>query len=263
MCFVSSRAQLRASCRWLMRPFFRTRPQFFGGCSGSRLGLLLFAWFALAGLAAGQQEAGNQEGGSQGELVIRTASLPKAWVRQPYHFRLQAEGGIAPLQWEVTSGALPTGCTLDRDGEIKGVPGVAGEFRFVATVRDSSRLAQQRDQEFVLRVLAPLEVRWSRYPQVNGPRVEGAVAISNSTEQDFDLTVIVLAVNEIGRATALGYQRFSLKSNITDFEVPFAENLPPGSYEVHVDAVAEVAPENVIHRARLVTGDRLQVQQIP
>jgi hypothetical protein len=33
----------------------------------------------------------------------------------------------------------------------------------------------------------------------------GSVVVSNHTSHDFTLTVIVTAVNQIGRATALGY----------------------------------------------------------
>jgi hypothetical protein len=36
-----------------------------------------------------------------------------------------------------------------------------------------------------------------------------------------------LAVNDIGRATAIGYQHFGLKHETIDFEIPFGENLPP------------------------------------
>ena len=87
--------------------------------------------------------------------------------------------------------------------------------------------------------------------------------VSNQTEQDFDLTVIMVAVNETGRATAIGYQHFPLKKNTTSLEIPFGENLPQGTYEINVDAVAEVAATNSIYRARLVPKERFQVLQGP
>ena len=93
--------------------------------------------------------------------------------------------------------------------------------------------------------------------------MECAVKAFNQTEQDFDLTVIVLAVNEIGRAIAVGYQHFTLNKSTADLELAFGENLPRGTYEVHVDVVGEVAATNTIYRARLVTGEKLQVQQGP
>ena len=105
--------------------------------------------------------------------------------------------------------------------------------------------------------------QWGRYPKVNGQRLEGSITVSNQTEQDFDLTVIVMAVNEIGRATAIGYQRFPLKKGDAGTEIPFGENLPRGSYELNVDAVAEVAATNSIYRTRLVPKERFQIQQGP
>ena len=87
--------------------------------------------------------------------------------------------------------------------------------------------------------------------------------MSNQTEQDFDLTAIVMAVNEIGRATAIGYQRINLKKGTAELEIPFGENLPFGSYELDADVVAEVAATNSIYRARLVPKERFQIQQGP
>ena len=66
--------------------------------------------------------------------------------------------------------------------------------------------------------------------------------VSNSTERDFDLTVVIVAVDESGRATALGYQHFPLKKDTAELEIPFGENLARGSYQINVDAVGELAP---------------------
>jgi hypothetical protein len=215
-------------------------------------------FFALCGAAAAQQGAATGE-----PLSIQTTSPPKAILRQEYRFQLQGQGGISPLKWEVSSGALPRGMILSEDGVLNGVPGERGEFRFVVTLSDSGKPAQERNRELIMRVVAPLLVEWSRYPRITGQRVECAVKVFNQTEQDFDLTVIVLAVNEIGRAIAVGYQRFTLNNNTADLELAFGENLPHGTYDVHVDVVGEVAATNTIYRARLVTGQKLQVQQGP
>ena len=75
----------------------------------------------------------------------------------------------------------------------------------------------------MLRVLAGLLVQWNNVAKINGQRIEGSVKVSNQTGDDFDLTAIVLAVNDIGRATAIGYQHFSLKHETIDFEIPFGE----------------------------------------
>ena len=62
-----------------------------------------------------------------------------------------------------------------------------------------------------------------------------------------------------GRATAIGYQHFVLRRGTTAMELPFGETLPHGGYVVHVDAVGEVAPKNLIYRERLQTPGALQV----
>jgi Putative Ig domain len=208
--------------------------------------------------------ADAQQGAASGEpLVVLTTSLPKAYLRQYYEAHLEARGGITPLRWEVTEGALPAGIVLGRDGVLSGVPTETGEFRFTVTVTDGGRPAVQRNQQLVLTVVAPLMLQWGRYPKITGRRLEGSTTVSNQTGQDFDLTVIMMAVNDIGRATAIGYQHFTLKKDTTSLEIPFGENLPRGSYELNVDAVAEVAATNSIYRARLVPNEKFQVQEGP
>jgi len=212
----------------------------------------------FAGVASAQQGAATGE-----PIVIQTTSLPKAYLRQHYETHLEARGGITPLRWEVTEGMLPAGIVLGRDGILGGSPTETGEFKFTVTVTDGGRPAMQRNQQLILTVVAPLMAQWGRYPKVTGRRLEGSITLSNQTGQDFDLTVIMMAVNEIGRATAIGYQRFTLKKDTTSLEIPFGENLPRGSYELNVDAVAEVAATNSIYRARMVPKEKFQVQEGP
>ena len=95
---------------------------------------------------------------------------------------------------------------------------------------------------------------------VDGQRIDGSVKVSNRTGRDFDLTFVVLAVNEIGRATAIGYQHFPLKSNTRDMRLPFGDRLSRGNYTVNVDLVAEEPISNRIFRARLVAGKQIVTQ---
>ncbi len=219
---------------------------------------ILFLLLALPAISAAQQGAATGP-----PLEVRTTSLPKAYLRQHYETHLEAQGGITPLQWEITEGAPPAGIVLGRDGVLSGIPTETGEFKFTATVTDSGKPAVQRNQRLVLTVVAPLLAQWGRYPQVTGRRLEGSITVSNQTEQNFDLTVIMMAVNENGRATAIGYQRLTLKKDTTSLEIPFGENLAHGSYELNVDAVAEVAATNSIYRARLVPKEKFQIQEGP
>ena len=224
----------------------------------SRTILLLLGLLGPAAISTAQQGAATGA-----PLEVRTASLPKAYLKQHYETHLEARGGITPLRWEVADGALPGGVVLGRDGVLSGVPTETGEFRFTVTVTDSGKPEVQRNQQLVLTVVAPLLAQWGRYPKVTDRRLEGSILVSNQTEQEFDLTVIAMAVNETGRATAIGYQRLALKKDTTSLEIPFGENLPQGSYELDVDAVAEVAATNSIYRARLVPKERFQMLQGP
>ena len=161
------------------------------------------------------------------QLSIKSAPVLKAFLRAQYREQLEAQGGPAPYTWKLTHGSLPPGISLEPSGVLSGLPTETGDFHFVVTISDSGRPAHQRNQELVLRVLAPLLIQWGRQAMINGQRIEGSIKVSNQTGQDFDLTEVVVAVNEIGRATALGYQHFPLKQNTIDFEIPFGENLPP------------------------------------
>jgi hypothetical protein len=210
-----------------------------------------------------QSQQTPQPAAPEAPLSVSTTSLPKALVRQEYQFQLKAQGGFPPVQWRMANGSLPKGVVLHDDGLLTGVPEEGGVFPFTVTVTDSGRPAHERNQELQLVVVAPLLAKWSEYPKVTGRRVEGSIKVSNQTEQDFDLTVVVLAVNESGRATALGYQHFTLKKDTDDVEIDFGDNLPRGAYQVNADVVGEVAETDAIHRARLVTPEKLRVLQGP
>jgi Putative Ig domain len=212
---------------------------------------------AFAALGAAQQGAASPE-----TLVVRGDIPAKLFLHQDYEIHLVAEGGVPPYIWEVPDGSLPPGLVLGADGVLRGVPAASGEFRFTVAVTDSRKPAHTRSKELVLRVTAPLWADWSRPPKVSGRRIEGVIKLSNETDQDFDLTFVVLAVNEIGRATTIGYQRFTLKPDTIEMEIPFGENLPRGVYDVNADVVGEVAAANRIYRTRLVEPG-LRVQQGP
>src|SRR5215475_4043984 len=213
---------------------------------------------ALA-LACAMPEARAQQASDPSQLAVDTAALPKATPRHAYRHQLQARGGIPPMQWRVVAGSLPPGMKLSTDGVISGTPTSVRDFRFTVSIADTSRPVQTARRELILHVVPPLLLEWKRPARVSGNRIDGSVQVSNGTEDDFDLTFIVLAVAENGRAVAIGYQRFSLKTGTTEFEIPFGDTLPSGGYVVHVDVVAEVAPKDAIYRARLQTKEKLAI----
>src|SRR5229473_4720758 len=90
-----------------------------------------------------------QQGAATGEpIVLQTTSLPKGFLRQPYHFKLEAQGGILPLRWEVTAGAQPPGIDLSPDGILTGASTEVDSFHFVITITDSGKPARSQKKEF-------------------------------------------------------------------------------------------------------------------
>jgi hypothetical protein len=209
-------------------------------------------WVALFLVAAGVWA--QPPGGSP--LTLVTKELPRASLWSPYGlehsngFRLQAQGGVGPRHWGIVSGALPRGMKLD-EGMLSGSPEVTGQFEFTILVSDK---VQSVRKKYSLTVETPLRIEWHSKATVSGSRIDGSIKVSNQTGRDFDLTFIVLAVNDIGRATAIGYQHFSLKRETRDFELPFGETLSPGNYVVNVDVVGEEPISNRIFRTRLTSG---------
>jgi Putative Ig domain len=194
------------------------------------------------------------------QLSILTQDLPAGSLWEPYGnvgyhgVRLSSTCGVASCRWRIAGGVLPHGLTLQEFGELSGVPQESGQFEFTLLVTDSSQPSLEARQKLAINVETPLNADWDRKAQVNGQRIDGAVKVSNRTGRDFDLTFVVLAVNAIGRATAIGYQHFPLKKNTRDLSLPFGDTLSPGDYRVNVDVVGEEPISKKIFRARLVTG---------
>lgn len=215
-------------------------------------------------LLIGEQQAFMQGEVSQGpgesDLIIENDSqLTETYPHASYEARFHAHGGTPPLHWRVEKGALPPGLKLEHDGLLHGSPEHTGEFQFTVSVTDSGQPPRSVQKSFVLRVHSAMALSWRNPAHVNGNRIEGSAEISNTTPDDIDLTFIVLAVPENGRAVAIGYQHFVLRRGTVGQELPFGETLPRGGYVVHVDAVGEVPARNIIYRERMQTPSMLQV----
>lgn len=208
-----------------------------------------------------------QQAGASGTepLGISNARLPKAAVRSPYHFQMQAIGGLSPYTWQIIEGQLPPGISLYPDGTLDGAPASVGDYELTVKVIDGARPAHEIQKKFILHVVSALVVDWSHQPAVNGQKILGAVKVKNQTEHDADLTVVIVAVNDIGRATALGYQKVTIPKDGGEIEVPFGQetDLGYGSYAVNVDAVAEVPEIYAIYRARLAPRQKMTIAQQP
>ena len=203
---------------------------------------------------------------AQAQLAFVTSNLSSVTAGKTVRIKLVVSGGNAPYTFKISGGALPPGLKLNSSngiaaGTIFGTPTTPGTYRFQVQVTDSGGPPVQVTRDFTLAVTAALGIDWKTAPVVHGQKLEGSVIVTNYTQQDFTLTVIVMAVNEIGRATALGYQEFQLKRG-TQQVIPFGSEPGPGKYVVHADAVAEVAATNTIYRARQQTTQLLVIADL-
>lgn len=197
-------------------------------------------------------------------LTIATSSLPNGEAGVPYHVTLQVHGGVNPYTWQLAQGShLPPGLHLHQhSGNITGTPAEAGEYHFSVTLTDVNAPPDHAQRDFTLVVVAGLTVEWKRAPKVSGTWIAGSVVVANHTDQPANLTVIVVGVNQIGRATALGYQHFTIQPQ-AEQEIPFGSTPGPGNYTVRADAVAHFTRHNTILRAHKQTGEgELVIQQI-
>jgi hypothetical protein len=231
------------------------------------VGLILLACAAGMGCQVGlaktelQPEAQDTTTAPQArELVIENDSdLPVGYPHGTYIVQLRAHGSVSELHWRLEKGSLPPGIKLEDNGLLHGQPLRSGEFQFTVSVIENGNREKAVQKGFVLRVTSALTLNWKTPPRVDGSRIEGSVEVSNTSPDDMDLTFVAMAVASNGRATAIGYQHFVLQRGTIAMELPFGETLPFGGYVIHVDAVAEVAPKNLIYRQQLQTPSVLQV----
>jgi len=224
---------------------------------------VLVVGLGFASIPIGQGQAASQVSAESTDgtgLTIATKELPDAYPRVAYRQKFVAQGNYVPtLHWKVEKGTLPPGIALDDNGELRGQPQGAGEFLFTVSAKDSGKPQQAVQKQFLLKVVEAMTLSWKAVAHVAGGRIEGSAEVTNTTADDIDLTFIVMAVAENGRATAIGYQHFPLRTGTIKMELPFGENLPHGAYVVHVDAVGEVAKKKAIYRERMQTPAPLQV----
>ena len=196
-------------------------------------------------------------------LAITETSLPNLDAGIEFRVPLHATGGVPPYHWTIAAGDLPSGTVFTVDGVFSGRPTKPGTFAITVAVTDSDRPAHSISRDFRSQVTASLLLEWLRPPAIHGSQIDGAVQVSNGSQDMFDLTVFIVAVNDIGRATSLRYQHFNLGPGTTDIPISFTETLPPGAYAVHADAIAEIPAKSTILRQRLQTASPLPVTQGP
>ncbi len=75
-------------------------------------------------------------------FAVQPATLPDAQVGVAYKQLLNTTGGLTPIAWSISAGALPAGLTLSAiTGEITGTPSAPGVGVFTVTATDSAGCA--------------------------------------------------------------------------------------------------------------------------
>ena len=213
----------------------------------------------LAGITVASQRTAAQ----LAPLTITSGPLPVTTVGSDYHYTFRASGGTQAYTWSLAANSqLPTGFILNQqDGKLSGTPTVPGEYHFTVILSDLSDASLRVQREFTLVVTAGLSIDWKQTPKVNGANLRGSVVVSNHTDHAATLTVVIVAVNQIGRATTLGYQHFRLASQAEQV-IPFGSSPGPGTYYVRADAVAGRRSSSSTSRAHKQTTEPLVIDTI-
>src|ERR1700732_411543 len=86
--------------------------------------------------------------------TITTTSLPTAPLNGSYSAPVTATGGVPPLSWSITAGALPAGLTLGKSTtgtvQITGKATAAGSSTFTITVTDASAADPPSSQQLTI-----------------------------------------------------------------------------------------------------------------
>src|ERR1700688_4923172 len=133
-------------------------------------------------------------------LAVVDEPIPAFEAGIEFHVLLHATGGAPPYVWSVASGDLPEGINLSPEGLLAGRPTKTGTFSMTLKVEDSGRPAHTINKEFRISVVSSLLLEWLKSPKVQDNRIDGSVLVSNSSKETFDLTVVIVAIAENGRA---------------------------------------------------------------
>ncbi len=73
------------------------------------------------------------------QLQITNATLFRGQQGNIYADVFNATGGTAPYSWSISSGTLPSGISMNANGNFVGIPTAAGTFNFTVMVADANK----------------------------------------------------------------------------------------------------------------------------
>jgi hypothetical protein len=72
-------------------------------------------------------------------ITVLPEALPNGSVAVPYQQTFTQTGGVLPINWSVSNGALPGGLNLNANtGELSGTPAATGTFNFTVQAQDAN-----------------------------------------------------------------------------------------------------------------------------
>jgi uncharacterized membrane protein len=91
-------------------------------------------------------------------LTVTGGQTPTdARFMEPYSYALQSSFGSPPYTYQIVSGSLPSGLTMDPSGNIGGSASAVGKFPFQVLATDSSQPPQQQSSNYILNVIIGLD----------------------------------------------------------------------------------------------------------
>jgi uncharacterized membrane protein len=104
---------------------------------------------------------GNGGGVQQSATVPLTVTGGPAPIdanyMESYSYTLQSSFGTPPYSYQITSGSLPTGLSMNSSGAISGTATVLGKFPFQVLATDSSQPPQKQSSGYTLHVVIGLD----------------------------------------------------------------------------------------------------------
>ena len=177
---------------------------------GARISVKVTGYGAYAGTQTSAQTAVVLP--KPAKPVIDDITLPGVMVGNAYNTRLTAQGGS--VTWQLASGSMPDGLSLNADGTITGTPEKSGQFSFTVT---ASNAAGTSDPKSFSLTVAPIPT----------PVLQvGNVALPAVTEGYTQTVSNVIPITNNGNAAA------TLANVYTDNSACFVVNVSGGSTSV-------------------------------
>jgi hypothetical protein len=185
-------------------------------------------------------------------VVLVPTTLPQGVINIAYVQALQAESGVPPYVWSISSGSLPTGLTLNStSGVISGTPAVAGSSNFVVEVMDSNTpTPSSATASLSIIINTPLAITTTTLPTGSVDSAYAQQLQVTGGIQPYAFTIaggnlpggLHLGANGVlaGTPTATGTSSFTFR--VQDSESPGPGSLVSGS--LSIDIAAQNCPNN-------------------